>query len=345
MSNAKPAANATTNDLPLLPWEKSGSGPSLDEITAALDEELPEQDTSAEDEPVPAEAGDEDEPIEESDDDLDELEDDESAEEDEEEPESRFKVKADGEEIEVTLDELLKGYSRTADYTRKTQQVAQERKALEQHATEMRTARDSYAQQLQLLESALTELAPAEPDWDTLRRENPTEYAVQLAEHQQRRHDMDRVRSEQQRLYAQQAAEYEAGLERRFAQEERLLLAAVPEWTDEKAASAEKRAILDYARGAGYTDEELSQVYDHRVILLFRKAMQHDKLMTQGVQKIREKAAAAPKKAPPLRPGSAPPPKPKNLKGAEAAKRAMGRLGRTGSVNDAAAALAFMLDD
>lgn len=38
-----------------------------------------------------------------------------------------YKVKVDGEELEVGLDELLNGYSRTADYTRKTQALAEER--------------------------------------------------------------------------------------------------------------------------------------------------------------------------------------------------------------------------
>jgi hypothetical protein len=36
-----------------------------------------------------------------------------------------FSVKVDGKEVEVTLDELQKGYSRTQDYTRKTQQIAE----------------------------------------------------------------------------------------------------------------------------------------------------------------------------------------------------------------------------
>lgn len=42
-----------------------------------------------------------------------------------------YKVKVDGEEVEVTKEELLKGYMRQSDYTRKTQSLAQERKRLE----------------------------------------------------------------------------------------------------------------------------------------------------------------------------------------------------------------------
>lgn len=47
--------------------------------------------------------------------------------------EPRFTVKVDGVEEAVTLDELLNGYSRQADYTRKTQEIAAERQRLQQY--------------------------------------------------------------------------------------------------------------------------------------------------------------------------------------------------------------------
>ena len=47
-------------------------------------------------------------------------------------PAQTFRVKIGGEEVEVPLDELLKGYSHTADYTRKTQAIAEARKQAEE---------------------------------------------------------------------------------------------------------------------------------------------------------------------------------------------------------------------
>ena len=41
-------------------------------------------------------------------------------------------LKVDGEDITVTMDELKKGYSRQSDYTKKTQELAEQRKALEE---------------------------------------------------------------------------------------------------------------------------------------------------------------------------------------------------------------------
>ena len=89
---------------------------------------------------------------------------DESAEETEyQEEESQetptYKVKVDNEEVEVTLDELLQGYSRTKDYTKKTQALAETRKAIEAEKSKIEEAkqlRDTYAQRLEVMEQVLT---------------------------------------------------------------------------------------------------------------------------------------------------------------------------------------------
>ena len=41
-----------------------------------------------------------------------------------------YKLTVNGEETEVTLEELKKGYSRQSDYTRKTEKLSQDRKVL-----------------------------------------------------------------------------------------------------------------------------------------------------------------------------------------------------------------------
>jgi hypothetical protein len=334
----QPAANVTPSDMYLLPWEQ-------DTFDAApvLDEELPDEDNSDEDEPVPEESGDdEDSAPEDADEDLDESNDELDEEAEEEEPATRFKAKVNGEDVEVTLDELLAGYSRTVDYTRKTMQIAEQRKAAEQEAAQMRETREQYAKNLTLLEQALNEMAPPEPNWETLRKENPAEYAAQYAERQQYQQQVQTVHAEQQRLYAAQQAEYEAEMDRRLVDESEKLLNALPEWRDQTKADAGKRAILDYALGLGYTEDDLSNVYDHRALLMMDKARRWDALQAKGVQQVRDKAVAAPKRAA-LKPGSAPVVQKKGP--AQNAQRAMNRLNRSGSVNDAAAALAFMLDD
>lgn len=61
------------------------------------------------------------------------------------------RVKVDGEELEVPLSEALSGYSRTADYTRKTQELAQQRQQAEYALTLQRALQASPEQTIQLL--------------------------------------------------------------------------------------------------------------------------------------------------------------------------------------------------
>ena len=92
----------------------------------------------------------------ESEEDTYEAEDsDENEEETEEEAPQTFTVKASGEEKEVTFDELVSGYQLGADYTKKTQEVAENRKAVEAEAKaiiEAKQVRDTYAQRLQAID-------------------------------------------------------------------------------------------------------------------------------------------------------------------------------------------------
>ena len=72
----------------------------------------------------------------------------------------RYRVKAAGEEREVSLDDLIKSYQLGTDYTQKTQALAEQRKAIESEKAAVEQAkqlRDQYAQRLELIEKVLNE--------------------------------------------------------------------------------------------------------------------------------------------------------------------------------------------
>ena len=120
---------------------------------------------------------------------------------DEEQPQ-RIKVKAAGEEKEVTLDELIKGYQLGADYTKKTTEVAEQRKLVEAERTaivEAKYARDNYAQRLQAIDNHLTSHMPQE-DLDSLKENDPIGYAVKVAELSEKKDQLIAIRAEQARI-------------------------------------------------------------------------------------------------------------------------------------------------
>lgn len=198
----------------------------------------------------------------------------------EEEQPQRIKVKAAGEEKEVTLDELIKGYQLGADYTKKTTEVAEQRKLVEAERTaieEAKYARDNYAQRLQAIDQFLTSQMPQE-DLNSLKENDPIGYAVKIAELAEKKEQLAAVRAEQQRIAQEQQAEYARAMSERVAQEAQKLAQILPEFSDPAKGENFRKEIRNYGKTLGFTDEELSSVVDFRHVLTLHKAMMYDKL-------------------------------------------------------------------
>lgn len=252
----------------------------------------------------------------------------EEQEEVEEKP--RYKVKASGEEIEVTLDDLIKGYQREADYTKKTQTLAEQRKQVEaerQVIEQAKSQRDQYQERLAMIESALKTYAPQE-NLEALKETDPIGYAVKVAEQTQREKQLQAVQLERARIAQQQQAEQSQSLNSHLAMEAQKLAEAIPEYADEQKSVQVKKDIRDYAKKIGWSDEELASVYDSRAVLTLYRAMQYEKLMGNKAG-VTKKVNEAPKM---LKPGVSR----QTDVNAEQTKKAMNQLKRTGNVRDAA---------
>lgn len=87
-----------------------------------------------------------------------------------------FTVNVNGIEQQVTQEELINGYSRQQDYTRKTQELSQQRKTIEEQAKEVAQRDAIYSQLLPKMEAQLKGEMANEPDWDTLYKDDPVGY-------------------------------------------------------------------------------------------------------------------------------------------------------------------------
>ena len=254
----------------------------------------------------------------------------EEYEEPEEEPAPTYRVKVGKEEVDVPLDELLKGYSRTADYTKKTQELAENRKSVEaerQRIDEASRLRDQYAERLGVIEQMLSQTDKAE-DLSALKENDPIGYAVRVAEQSEREKQLAAVRAERQKLAQSQQAEQGERLKAHLATEAAKLREAIPELSDEVKGEVVKRDILDFAKSIGFSDQELTQVYDSRAVLTLYKAMQYDKLV-KGKTDATKKVSQAPRM---LRPGTSTP----EARETETMKKMQQQLKKTGKKGDAA---------
>ena len=213
------------------------------------------------------------------------------------EEEQTFTIKAAGEEKEVTLDELKKSYQLGSDYTKKTQEVAEQRKVIEQEAKaiiEARKVRDDYSQKLQAIEQFLNGQNDNPEELAAMKENDPVGYAVKVAEMTEKKEQLQAVQAEKNRLAQEQQADNQAQMQK-FVQQEQIKLAeSLPEFSDKAKGEQVRNDIRSYGKKVGFTDEELSQVYDSRHVLVLHKAAQYDKLMA-GKAGVKKKVAKAPK--------------------------------------------------
>ena len=236
-----------------------------------------------------------------------------------------YTVKVDGEEFEVSLDELRDGYQRQSDYTRKSQSLAEQRKAYEANLQAVQNERNQYAQVLeQMSENQNYQLQQFEDiNWKELKDDDPMEYMEKRLEYQEAKDRISQLNNERARVHQQNQSEITQVLTEKVQKEAELLSAALPEYAD--PGSNLKTDIRNYALSLGFPENEIDSISDHRVVLVLHEAMMQDSA-AKGVKKV--------KVAPKVVKSGTPQTKSQKVKRVVQAKRE--RLSKTGNQRDAA---------
>ena len=326
-NNGKPTALQTDNEVAASMFE-SFLTPEEDKVEDAVTEteEAVEEEVLVEELESPEDLEEDVEDDEEFDEE-DELDEEQTDVEEEALQPQTFTVKVDGQEVEVTQDELINGYSRQQDYTRKTQELAQQRKTIEQQQAELAQRDAIYSQLLPKMEAQLKGELANEPDWNALYEDDPVGYVREKQLWDEKKEKLSAVSAEQQRLQQEAFAKQQEQIAKAVEYGNQRLLEIIPEWQNPEVAAKEKAAISEYAmRELEYTPEEIQQVYDYRALLGLRNAWLNSRTVEATKKKPTQKAPARV-----ARPGTTNRPKTTTP-----VKRAKQRLAKTGKTSDAA---------
>ena len=247
-------------------------------------------------------------------------------------PESLVTVKIDGQTQQISLKEALEGYQRQSDYSRRMNQLREEKVAFEQESEAVKTERQQYATLIEALDQQLQQLMPQEPDWERLHREDPLNFPLVEKQWRDYQSRMAATKAEKERLSYLQQKEEQDRLKTIVEQGRQYLVKQIPEWGDANKWNEARTRLKEYGQKAGYSEDELAQAYDPRAILVLEKARKYDMLRAKKPQPDKKEG---PK---PLRSGnvaSAP-------KQQTEVTRAKMRLSKTGSVDDAAKLFGLM---
>jgi K+/H+ antiporter YhaU regulatory subunit KhtT len=236
-------------------------------------------------------------------------------------------VEIDGKPIELTKAEIQSSYLRQADYTRKTQALAEERKQFQSVVQQAQEQEKVYSQLLPVMVERMQQYMP-QPPRSELIDTDPVVYMKQKELYEREMGDFQAAQAEMQRMQSKGQAEQEQQLQAYVAQNAQMLPELIPEWKDAKNYDRDRNKLRDYLKGRNFSDQEIDQAYDARIVAIAYDAM-----------RWRELKNSKPKQSEPLEKAlkpSAPAVKPMNNQ-TKAKIDARKRLAKTGSIRDAAA--------
>jgi hypothetical protein len=239
----------------------------------------------------------------------------------------------------VTVADLKKGSLLNADYTRKTQEVAEQRRSVENQSAAAKQRETQATQIAELATNLIRGVMPPEPDQrmalstingqpnpdynplkfqeDQINYGQWTKYITDLAAYQQSTQKALQVETAEQ-AKARADKEWESALEK------------LPRLKDPAKLSAFSSDAVKYGAKFGYSKEEIANIgMDHRQLVVLDKAIKWDKLQAK-------------KATPPVAPAAPRPPVKTSGKRTTADERqgrdasdALNRLKSTGRMDDA----------
>ena len=217
---------------------------------------------------------------------LEDLEVDEIVDNDEastESEETLYDVTVNGNNQKVNLTELMKGYSRESDYTKKTMDLSNQRKEVESLQSNLKkefdavkSSRDQYAQQLDVLSKNLKQ--EENIDWENLYQDNPAEYVRKKAESDKRKETLQLAQQEQQRIQQEKRSEQEQVYQRYILNERKILSEKLPVYADKNKGAEFTKRLSSFAKESGYSEQEIDMMVDHRAVLLLADAYRYNQL-------------------------------------------------------------------
>jgi hypothetical protein len=274
---------------------------ATDKIEAAVNsllimDEPPQSDEAPQESPAPEPEleAQETEALEAEADEVDASEEVEAEEEETEQEQapSKYTVKVDGKEVEVTLDDLKRSFSGQAYIQKGMQEAAEARKAATELYQSLQTEQSKFMQVVQTIQEQGFKAPPQAPDMAMMDKDPigymqaEARYRKELGEFQVQQQQIQQTAAAHRQMQDRALAEF-------VAEQSKVLQSQIPEFADANKAREVTSKIRSVASEAyGFTDEELGGVVDARHVRVLYDAMKWREL-----QAARTKQAPAPAKS------------------------------------------------
>ena len=242
------------------------------------------------------------------------------------EPE-RYSVKVNGQEEQVSLDDLKQGYSGQKYVQQGMQDVAAQKKEAEAVYTALNNERQQMAELYQQLQNGGFTPEPIKPtkeDFDA----DPIGYMQKNLEYEEQKANHDRQMAQLQQASQQNSVAQQNAKQAYLQEQMQILQKEIPDFADSTKASKLREQLVSTGKSQyGYTTEEISQISDYRAIKVLHDAMKYQDIIS-GKSKAKVKTKSA---NPVIKPGA----KKIATPNAKIRSRQKAKLKDSGSIDDA----------
>lgn len=217
---------------------------------------------------------------------TDEAPEEEATEEEQSEDEvpAILKLKVNGEEIEKPLDEVVALAQQGLDYTQKTQQVAEQRKELEDYANAIKAQEEVFKQEVELQNVLINEVAQITAldqklaayqnvNWQQLSDNDFVEAQKLFFTYNQLQQERNQLVSQFEAKKQEVVTKQSQLMAEKIAKGKEILAKEIPNWSPET-----NQALLSTGKEYGFSDAELNAIVDPRHVKVLHDAMQWRKL-------------------------------------------------------------------
>lgn len=241
----------------------------------------------------------------------------------------KVEVTVDGKPAEVTIKEALDGYIRTETFHQRMNQLDEAKKIVRRAAADAVHNYEYSMNVAKQMEAHMEQMIPKEPDWDAEFQKDPA-HARELQRYYEKANGFRAQMRAQMEEANKKMAESNQTQLAAFAEEEaaRFEAANRKNWSDPKKKAKDLKSMRQTGLSSGFTEEELSQVYDSRMLQVLLKASKYDRMMA-----AKPKPVVRQPQGKPVAPGAG---SAKSRTAQKGVSSAMKRLNRTGRLDDAA---------
>lgn len=239
-----------------------------------------------------------------------------------------FSVKVDGEEVQVSIDDLKRSYSGQAYIQKGMQEAANQKKEAEAVYQALLQERQQTSQLLNQMQSGEMLQEPQAPTKELFNKD-PIGYMEAKMQYDEAKSEFDKQQATIQQAQAQQNQQMEYARQVYLKEEMQKLTQVIPDFADPEKAGKMRDDLVQGGMKLGFSEAELAEVSDHRALVALYKAMKYDEIVN-GKEKAVNKTKNSRKM---VKPGAK---KSASLSKVKARDQAVARMKQTGDINDVA---------